>query len=133
MQKIKEIFTYGLYLSGEGTNSLITQCHKIMEREREGKLSFNQLVRDALSEYVVRHGPGNNSFTLDKFGITWTKAQSVNKCGFNNCDKQTVGVGLFVPKNQTFGLCRDHFYAAQNNPKIWSGLKWSIKREAGLG
>lgn len=118
--KYKFIFTRNLYLTGEENKKLLDRCDKILQRE---KWSFNRLVQEALKEYEVRHGAGNNSFQLDTFGITWTKVQSVDKCCFKNCGKLAVGVGLFVPKNQTFGLCGEHFKAAQSNRKIWSNLK----------
>lgn len=122
--KKQEIYQRSWHTKGEGTYNLIEQGEAICARE---KISFNQLLRDALSEYVVRHGAGNNSFQLDKFGVTWTKAQSVDKCGFVNCESLAVGVGLFTPKNQTLGLCQKHYYVALSNSKVWKDLKMPNK------
>ena len=121
MQKQKYVFTQGLYLSGEESREIISKCQVILDRE---KWSFNMLVKEALKEYEVRHGLGNNSFQLDKYGITWTKAQSMDKCGFRDCSKLAVGSGLFIPKNQIFGLCPEHFKVASGNSKVWSNLKY---------
>ena len=117
---MKQSYSRTIYLSGEENKKLLERCDKILEREQ---WSFNRLIQEALKEYEVRHGLGNNSFQLDTFGITWTKALSVNKCGFKNCRKFAVGVGVYNPKNQTFGLCNEHFKIAKNNSKIWSNLK----------
>ncbi len=118
---MKAVFTRQIYLSGEENLNLIERCQKIIEREKGW--SFNTLVAEALKEYEGRHGEGNNSFQLDKFGITWTKAKSMDKCVFKNCGLLAVGSGLFVPQNQTVGLCGQHFRLAQSNPKLWSNLK----------
>jgi hypothetical protein len=120
---MKPVFTRQIYLSGQDSLNLINRCDKILEREN---WSFNKLVEEALKEYEVRHGFGNNSFQLDTFGITWTKAKAVSKCGFKSCDKLAIGVGLFVPKKQTVGLCKEHFLLAQGNPKIWADLKYPL-------
>jgi hypothetical protein len=122
----QEIYSRHLYLTGEGTNQLISVCEAIMTRE---KISFNQLVRNALISYTTLHGDQNKNFTLDKFGVTWTTAVSMNKCGFKNCDKMAVGVGLFKPKNQTFGLCAEHFTSAKENPHIWINLKFPKEQQ----
>jgi hypothetical protein len=120
----KEIYQTTLRLSGEGTYSLMEQLEEIVKREKANmNMTLNLAIRKAIEEYVVRHGAGNNSFQLDKFGVTWTKAVSVNKCGFANCGELAVAVGLYVPKNQTFGMCRTHFKTAAANPKVWRDLK----------
>jgi hypothetical protein len=68
---------------------------------------------------------GNCSFQLDKFGVTWTKAKSVNRCGFAGCTALAVGVGVYKPRNQVMGLCRLHFGAAQSNSGLWTDLRLS--------
>ena len=120
MQKQKEIYIRSLYLTGEGTTELITKCKSIMQREQ---WSFNQLVKEALKEYEVRHGLGNNSFTLDKFGITWTKAQLVDKCIYKNCEKLATATAVYIPAKQTVGLCDAHSSLAKANPKVFSDLR----------
>ena len=118
--KREEIYRTTFATRGDGTYSLIEQAEAICKRE---SISFNQILRKALEEYVVRHGAGNNSFQLDKFGITWTKAQSVDKCGFKGCDCLAVGVALFVPHKQTYGLCKTHLAQAQLNSKMWADVR----------
>jgi len=99
--------------------ALLERCQKIMDRE---KWSFNKFAEEAFKEYELRHGAGNSSFQLDKFGITWTKAQSIDKCCFRGCGKLAVGVGLYVPKKQTFGLCAVHFGLVKQSSS-WADLK----------
>ncbi len=120
MPKMKLSYSRQLYFSGQESLDLLARCEKILEREKNW--SFNKLVEEALKEYEVRHGNGNNSFQLDKFGITWTTAQSTSKCGFNGCGNLAVGVGLYKPKKQTLGLCRKHFMLVSDNP-LWSAVK----------
>lgn len=120
MVKRMEKYETTFRAKGEGTYRLIEQLEQICKREG---WSLNVGIRKAIEEYVVRHGAGNNSFQLDKFGVTWTKAQSVGKCGFVNCKEVAVGVGLYKPQNQTLGLCRKHFFAAQANSYLWADLK----------
>jgi len=117
--------TFTVKFSGKDNIELLERCDKIVQRERgnQPKFSRNKLIIDAVKEYEIRHGNGNNSFQLDKFGITWTKAQSTGKCGFTECSKPSIGTGLFTPKNQTMGLCSFHLKVAKSNPKVWSNLK----------
>lgn len=75
-----------------------------MKRE---KWSFNRLMFEALSEYVNRHKEGNVSFPLDKFGLTWTEARSVNHCAVHGC-KGKVEV-IATQGKEVLALCRDDF------------------------
>ena len=120
MIKKKERYETTLRLTGANTYSLMEQLEAICKREG---WTLNFGIRKAIEEYVMRHGLGNNSFQLDKYGVTWTKAQSVNKCGYAKCEGLAVGVGVFLPKHQTFGLCKFHFDEAKRNRKVWADLK----------
>lgn len=120
MVKKEEKYETTFRTRGEGTYHLLEQLEQICKRE---KWSLNIAIRKAIEEYVIRHGVGNCSFQLDKFGVTWTQAKSVSKCGFAGCTENAVGVGLYKPKNQTLGLCRKHFFAAQAQGHIWEDLK----------
>lgn len=130
---MREVFTRGLYISKEGISNLISKCEVIMKREN---WSFNDLVFEALTEYEVRHGVGNNSFQLDKFGITWTKAVSMNKCVFKGCDKPAIASALCVPKKQTVGVCALHLNhvrdSAKSNPHLWSDVKFPLEKKGSL-
>lgn len=123
MVKKEEKYETTFRTKGEGTYSLIEQLEQICARE---KWKLNLGIRKAIEEYVVRHGAGNNSFQLDTFGVTWTKAVSTSKCCFKDCGKLAVGVGFFVPKNQTVGLCGLHFRTVSEQPSgMWRDLKCS--------
>lgn len=77
--------------------------------------------------FRVHHWPpGNPQLTLQT--CLEKKTVSSGKCGFKDCDRLSVGVGLFVPKNQIFGLCGGHFRVAQGNLKVWRDLKYPLKR-----
>jgi hypothetical protein len=120
--KKTEVFEKMWRTRGEGTYTLITQSEEIAKRE---SISLNQLIRQAVEEYVQRHGAGNNSFQLDKFGITWTKAVSVTKCGFKDCGKTAVGTALYLRTKQTIGLCSVHFTLCQSQGKdLYTDMKW---------
>lgn len=137
---MREVFTRSIYLSGEGVNNLISQCESIIKREKlsheKKKWSFNDLVLDALNEYVIRHGVGNNSYTLDTFGIKWTKAIPVSHCGFKNCEKLAIGTALYVPRKQTMGLCASHLNhvrdSAKANPDLWQDIKFPLEKKGSL-
>ncbi len=119
--QVKQTYTRTLRLSGDDLDQELSTADFIMKREG---WSFDIYIKNAMKEYNLRHGPGNNSFQLDKFGVTWSKAVSVSKCGFKNCGEPAIGIGLFTPKNQTFGLCAMHFKAAKSNPGVWTNLKF---------
>jgi hypothetical protein len=128
--KKTEVFEKMWRIRGEGTYTLITQGEEIAKREG---ISLNQLIRQAVEEYVQRHGAGNNSFQLDKFGITWTKAVSVSKCCFKDCKGVAVGIGLRRDICQTVAFCAKHFVLVQdtkNGILQWQGkplytdMKW---------
>jgi|GEM_PF-3154441 len=117
----KEVYRREWYITGEGTYDLIDQAEAICMREQK---SFNILMRDALTEFVQRHGQGNNSFQLDQFGITWTKAVSVTKCGFKDCGKIAQGIGKRLDTNQTMGFCSFHFTGCQAQKHLYTDMKW---------
>jgi hypothetical protein len=119
--QVKQTYTRTLRLSGEDLDQELGIADFIMKREG---WSFDIYIKNAMKEYNLRHGQGNNSFQLDTFGVTWTKAKSVSKCCFKNCGKNAIGVGLYVPKKQTLGLCAEHFLLAKGNSKIWADLKY---------
>ena len=51
----------------------------------------------------------------------------LGKCGFKSCGRLAVGSGLYVPQNQTLGLCMDHIQVAHGNNKILRDLKCPLK------
>jgi len=134
MVKRMEKYETTFRTKGEGTYSLIEQLEQICKREG---WSLNLGIRKALEEYVVRHGAGNCSFQLDKFGVTWTKAQSVGKCGFAQHPKGVsdlaVGVALYKPKHQVLGVCGFHVAAVEENircgGRLWADLRMSSDKE----
>ena len=73
---MKPVFTRQLYLSGQGNVDLMGEAEKIMVREQ---WSFNKFIEESVKEFVRRHKEGNVSFQLDKFGVSWTKAVSIDK------------------------------------------------------
>lgn len=84
---MKPIFTRQLYWSGEEAIALVQEAEKIMIRER---WSFNKILEEALKEFVRRHKRGNVSFRLDEFGVTWTKAVSVNREICERCNHEAA-------------------------------------------
>jgi hypothetical protein len=105
---MKPVFTRQIYWSGDNPLELVIKAEEIMEREQ---WSFNRIMLEALGEYVHRHEEGNVSFQLDKFGITWTKAESVDQkekhCRF--CESKTV-YARAVKNGIRIFLCKDHFF-----------------------
>jgi len=127
--QVKQTYTRTVRLSGEDLDQLLSEVDFIMKREG---WSFDVYLKNTMKEYNLRHGSGNNSFQLDTFGVTWTKAVSVSKCGFKNCGKPAIGVGLYVPKKQTLGLCAGHFASAKANPHVWADLKFPSEKQKEL-
>jgi hypothetical protein len=119
--KETEIYEKMWRTRGDRTYTLITQGEEIAKREG---ISLNQLIRQAVEEYVQRHGAGNNSFQLDKFGVTWTKAVSVTKCCFKDCNKTAIGIGQRVDTKQTVGFCSFHFVNCQSQKHLYTDMKW---------
>jgi hypothetical protein len=109
--KKKETYQRQIYFTGPGTYDLIEQAETICKREN---ISFNQLDRQALEEYVQRHGKGNHSFQLDKYGVTWTKAIPVTKCCFKNCKTPATALGFRRDIKQTVAFCTKHYFLVQD-------------------
>lgn len=127
---MKPIFTRQLYWSGEDAIKLVQEAEKIMTRER---WSFNRILQEALIEYVKRHKEGNVSFQLDTFGVTWTKAKSVNadlksltlgSCGFKGCQKEAVVRAVFLQTGKEYNLCRFHLQETKSTQ--WQRKNWKI-------
>lgn len=126
----KEIYIRTIRLKHEKLKQLLAEAEAIMTREG---WSFDEYLANAILDYNVRHGAGNNSFQLDKFGVTWTKAESVAKCGFKGCRELAVGVALYLPRKQTLGVCRAHGEVVRQQinvgSKMWANLKLMEKTE----
>jgi hypothetical protein len=122
--QVKQTYTRTLRLSGEDLDQELGTADFIMKREG---WSFDVYIKNAMKEYNQRHGTGNNSFQLDKFGITWTKAQSVSKCGFARHPKGVsdlaVMTALYKPKNQVMGVCS--FHRASVEADVRCGYVWA--------
>ncbi|MCL1977414.1 MAG: hypothetical protein FWG55_04835 [Candidatus Bathyarchaeota archaeon] len=69
-------------------------------------------------------GTDNNSFQLDKFSVTWTKAVSVTKCCFKDCGKTAIGIGQRVDTKQTVDFCSFHFVNCQSQKHLYTDMKW---------
>ncbi|MGD6850777.1 MAG: hypothetical protein ACQCN6_01805 [Candidatus Bathyarchaeia archaeon] len=122
--KPKEIYIRTIRLKHEKLKQLLAEAEAIMKREGWG---FDEYLANSMLEYNLRHGAGNNSFPLDKFGVTWTKAESTGKCCFTGCRELSVGVALYVPKNQTVGVCKGHGEVVRQSinsgSRLWADLK----------
>ena len=117
---MKPTFTRQLYWSGKEALKLVPEIEKIMKREQ---WSFNKFLLEASKEYEKRHREGNVSFQLDKFGVTWTKAESVNKkfCGVHGCNGQATGFGLYLKTGERYALCKAHY-------RLFAGVEaWKIE------
>ena len=135
----KKTYATTLRLSGDDIEEILSIADSIMKREG---WTFPVYVKNTMKEYNLRHGPGNNSFQLDKFGVTWTKAVSVGKCGFAQHPKGVsdlaVGVALYKPKHQVMGVCGFHVAAVEENircgGRLWADLKFpkEEKQQKGL-
>jgi hypothetical protein len=130
----KKTYTTTLRLSGEDLEQELSMAEFIMKREN---WTFPVYVKNAMKEYNQRHGAGNNSFQLDKFGVTWTKAQSVNKCGFARHPKGisdlAVMTALYKPKNQVMGVCSFHKASVDEDVRsgghIWVEVSGEKRKE----
>jgi hypothetical protein len=132
--QVKQTYTRTVRLSGEDLDQLLSETGFIMKREG---WSFDVYLKNTMKEYNLRHGPGNNSFQLDKFGVTWTKAVSMNKCGFARHPKGVsdlaVGVAMYKPQSQVLGVCGFHVAAVEEDircgGKLWADLKVSREQQ----
>ena len=128
----KKTYATTLRLSGDDIEEILSMADFIMKREN---WTFPVYVKNTMKEYNLRHGPGNNSFQLDKYGVTWTKAVSMNKCGFARHPKGVsdlaVGVAMYKPQCQVLGVCGFHVAAVEEDVrcggKLWADLKVSKK------
>jgi hypothetical protein len=96
----------------------------------QDETTHHDLLKEAIQLLFVKHNldlGGNPQRQL--FSFTQQQIVKPEKCGFKDCGKIAVGVGLFKPKNQTFGLCAEHFSSARENPHIWTDLKFPKEQQ----
>lgn len=92
--------------------------------KREGKSLSNFLI-EQLESYYRLHEPGNPQQRLDtimRLGKAYHAPNPV--CGFKDCLRDTVAVGVFIQSGKTYGLCEKHLKEAKEfGPKVWRFLK----------
>jgi hypothetical protein len=104
----------------ETSRSLIDNARTVLKRE--GKSISNFLV-EQLESYYRLHEPGNPQQRLDtilKLGKAYHAPCRV--CGFKNCMRDSVAVGLFIPNKTEYALCKKHYDEASENPSLWKIL-----------
>jgi len=104
----------------ETSRLLIDNARTVLKRE--GKSISNFLV-EQLESYCRLHEPGNPQQRLDtilKLGKAYHAPCRV--CGFKNCMRDSVAVGLFIPNKTEYALCKKHYGEASENPSLWQIL-----------
>jgi hypothetical protein len=87
--------------------------------KREGK-TMSQLIREFLEQYVQLHEPGNPQQRLDTIVRLGKKYVSPKVCGFKNCMRDAVALGIY--KGQHYPLCENHLRLVSD------ALEWKIKK-----
>src|SRR5271157_614715 len=101
--------------------SMITALQEILKRE--GK-SLSKWIRDNAEPYVRLHTPGNPQQRLDTI-LKLGKAYHANApiCGFKDCLRESVALGLFIPENKKVHVCAFHLGAIEDNRRNWQILE----------
>lgn len=92
----------------------------ILKREHS---NFSQWVRDNAESYVRLHEPGNPQQRLDtilRLGKAYHAPSRI--CGFKDCLRDSVTVGVFVQNGKEYGLCHKHLAEAKDCPRSWKFL-----------
>jgi len=106
-----------LYVKPETKQNMIPQLKRILKRE--GK-SMSNWFGENVESYCRLHEPGNPQQRLDtilKLGKAYHAPSPV--CGFKDCLRDVVAVGLYIPRREQYGLCAKHLRVAEENPKSW--------------
>lgn len=76
------------------------------------------LFAEALSlVFKVHHWPpGNPQLTLSNYQV---KPLALGKCGYVACKDNAVSVGVYLPQQKEYSLCKLHKLLAVNTPKVW--------------
>jgi len=90
--------------------------------KREGR-SISGWIRDNADQYVRLHEPGNPQQRLDtilKLGKAYHAPGPI--CGFKNCLRDGVAVGIFLPTKKPFHICSIHLTTAEADHRNWNIL-----------
>ena len=103
------------------TSSLLYENLKsILKREKK---SFSSWVLENAESYVRLHEPGNPQQRLDtilRLGKAYHAPSRV--CGFKDCLRDAVAVGVFIQNGKEYGLCKKHLKEAKDCGKSWNFL-----------
>jgi len=92
----------------------------ILKREKK---SFSSWVLENAESYVRLHEPGNPQQRLDtilRLGKAYHAPSRV--CGFKDCLRDAVAVGVFIQNGKEYGLCKKHLKEAKDCGKSWNFL-----------
>lgn len=92
----------------------------ILKREHS---NFSQWVRDNAESYVRLHEPGNPQQRLDmilRLGKAYHAPSRI--CGFKDCLRDSVAVGVFIQNGKGYGLCKKHLQEAKDCGRSWKFL-----------
>jgi len=104
----------------ETSRLLIDNARGVLRRE--GKSISNFLV-EQLEAYYRLHEPGNPQQRLDtilKLGKAYHAPCRI--CGFKDCLRDSVAVGLFKPNMTEYALCKLHYAEAGMSSGLWQIL-----------
>jgi len=92
----------------------------ILKREHS---NFSQWVRDNAESYVRLHEPGNPQQRLDmilRLGKAYHAPSRI--CGFKDCLRDSIAVGIFIQNGKEYGLCEKHLEEAKDCGGSWKFL-----------
>ena len=92
----------------------------ILKREKK---SFSSWVLENAESYVRLHEPGNPQQRLDmimRLGKAYHAPSRI--CGFKDCMRDSVTVGVFLQNGKEYGLCKKHLQEAKDCGRSWKFL-----------
>ena len=104
----------------EASRLLVDNARGVLKRE--GKNLSNFLI-DQLESYYRLHEPGNPQQRLDtilRLGKAYHAPSRI--CGFKDCMRDSVTVGVFLQNGKEYGLCEKHLAEAKDCPRSWKFL-----------
>lgn len=108
-----------VYVNRQG-QLLYENLKEILKRE---KRSFSSWVMENVESYIRLHEPGNPQQRLDtilRLGKAYHAPSRV--CGFKDCLRDAVAVGVFVQNGREYGLCPKHLKEAKDCKGSWKFL-----------
>ncbi len=104
----------------EHSRLLVDNARTVLKREHKNLSNF---LIEQLQSYYRLHEPGNPQQRLDtimRLGKAYHAPSRI--CGFKDCLRDSIAVGIFIQNGKEYGLCKKHLQEAKDCGGSWKFL-----------